>query len=159
MSEYSQSVEDYLEALYVIGLEKKVVRVKDVAQELGVTMPSVVAAVRSLSEKGLVIQERYGHIELTPKGEKVAKKVYARHQALYGFFREILGLDSELAEQDACQVEHYLSAEAHARIAKMVEFARACPREGGAMFLEMFKYHCKVNGSCLTCSGCDERQA
>lgn len=86
MTVYTQSEEDYLEAFYVIGLKNDVVRVKDVSNLLDVTMPSVVSAVRSLSQKGLVNQEKYGYIELTQKGEEVAKTIYARHQLLYTFF-------------------------------------------------------------------------
>lgn len=93
MARYSQSEEDYLETLYLLQQENKVARVKDVAQALDVKMPSVVAAIRSLSEKGLVEQEKYGHIELTKEGIKVGKDVYKRHQLLYAFFHEVLGLD------------------------------------------------------------------
>lgn len=150
MTGYSQSVEDYLEALYVIGLEQKVVRVKDVAHSLGVSMPSVVAAVRTLSEKGLVEQEKYGHIELTAKGEEVAKEIYARHKMLFAFFSEILGLEAEVAEQDACRVEHHLSPQARERFLKMVEFIRTCPEE---RFLERFLRFVE-KGEPGPCQGC-----
>ena len=86
MTKYTQSEEDYLEAFYVIGLNNDVVRVKDVADALDVTMPSVVSAVRSLSQKGLVNQEKYGYIELTQEGKEIAKAIYARHRLLYTFF-------------------------------------------------------------------------
>ncbi len=152
MTGYSQSVEDYLEALYVIGLGQKVVRVKDVAQALGVTMPSVVAAVRILSEKGLVEQEKYGHIELTEKGQTVAAEIYARHQMLFAFFSEILGLDPAVAEQDACRVEHYLSPEARERLLKMVEFVRSCQDEK-VRFLERFTRFAE-SGERDPCRGC-----
>lgn len=152
MTGYSQSVEDYLEALYVIGLEQKVVRVKDVARALKVTMPSVVAAVRTLSEKGLVEQEKYGHIELTPKGEAVAKEIYARHQMLYAFFSEILGLDPQVAEEDACRVEHYLSPPARERMTKLVEFVRSC-QDDRVQFLERFQ-HFVETGERGFCKGC-----
>lgn len=152
MTGYSQSIEDYLEALYVIGLNQKVVRVKDVAQSLGVTRPSVVAAVKILSEKGLVEQEKYGHIELTAKGEAVAKEIYARHQMLYAFFSEILGLDPDVAEQDACRVEHDLSPEARERLMKMVEFVRSC-RDDQVQFLERFNRFVQTGERGL-CRGC-----
>ena len=116
MTGYSQSEEDYLEALYMIQLKNKVTRVKDVALALDVKMPSVVAAVRSLSEKGLVEQEKYGHIELTEEGEKVARDVYKRHQLLCAFFHEVLGLDPRIAEEDACRMEHHLSPETRERL-------------------------------------------
>ncbi len=152
MTGYSQSVEDYLEALYVIGLGQKVVRVKDVAHALGVTMPSVVAAVRTLSEKGLAEQEKYGHIELTEKGQAVAAEVYARHQMLFVFFSEILGLDPVVAEQDACRVEHHLSPEARERLLKMVEFVRSRGDEK-VRFLDRFIQFAET-GEHGPCRGC-----
>jgi DtxR family Mn-dependent transcriptional regulator len=152
MTGYSQSVEDYLETLYVLGLAQKVVRVKDVAQALNVTMPSVVAAVRTLSEKGLVEQEKYGHIELTAKGEAVAKEIYARHQMLYAFFSEILGLEPQVAEADACRIEHHLSPQARERMMKMVEFVRAC-RDEKVRFLERFRRYVET-GERGPCKGC-----
>ncbi len=121
MTVYTQSEEDYLEAFYVIGLKNDVVRVKDVSNLLDVTMPSVVSAVRSLSQKGLVNQEKYGYIELTQKGEEVAKTIYARHQLLYTFFHEILDLDEEEAQDNACRVEHHLSTQALDGIKRLVE--------------------------------------
>jgi len=151
---YTQSLEDYLETLYVIGLDQKVVRVRDVAQALGVKMPSVVAAIKSLSEKGLVEQEKYGHIELTAEGERVGKEIYARHQMLLVFFRDFLGLDREVAEQDACRIEHYLSPQARERLLKMVQFVQQCPGEE-VMFLKKFQHFAKT-GERSECSGCCE---
>lgn len=156
MTGYTESLEDYLEAIYVIGLEQRVVRVKDVARALGVTMPSVTAAVKTLSEKGLVDREKYGHIELTPKGARVGKEVYARHQMLFTFFHEILGLDSAVAEEDACRVEHHLSAQARDRLLKMLEFVQKCPgRE--AMFLKRFKVFAQT-GERRDCDGCGDAE-
>jgi DtxR family Mn-dependent transcriptional regulator len=127
---YSPSEENYLETLYVDHLENKVSRVKDVAQALDVKMPSVVAAIRSLAEKGLVEQEKYGHIELTETGIKVGKDVYERHKLLYAFFNEVLGLDSKVAEKDACLIEHCLSVQTRERLSMMVKFIRACENDG-----------------------------
>lgn len=153
MTGYSQSEEDYLEALYIIGKENKVIRVKDVAQALNVKMPSVVSAIRSLSEKGLVEKERYGHIELTEEGELVAQDVYARHQLLYAFFHEILGLSPEVAEEDACRVEHYLSPETRKRLMKMVEYVRECKADE-VRFLDRFMHYVHTGKRKDPCEGC-----
>lgn len=153
MMGYSQSEEDYLEALYIIGLENKAIRVKDVAEILNVKMPSVVSAIRSLSGKGLVEQEKYGHIELTKEGELVAQDVYDRHQMLYTFFYEILGLDDEVAENDACQVEHYLSPETRERLMKLVEYVSIC-RDDEVQFLDRFMSFVKTGEKPAPCEGC-----
>lgn len=153
MSGYSQSEEDYLETLYTIQLKNRVARVKDVAQALDVKMPSVVAAIRSLSEKGLVEQEKYGHIELTKKGEKIGKDVYKRHKLLYAFLNEVLGIDSQIAEKDACQMEHYLSPQTRERILRIVEYTRAC-RYDEVHFLRRFMHYVNTGEKPAPCLGC-----
>lgn len=152
MTGYTQSEEDYLEALYVIGLENKVARVKDVANVLNVKMPSVVSAIRSLSEKGLVEQEKYGHIELTKQGKKVARDVYDRHQMLYAFFHEVLGLEPEVAEEDACRIEHHLSPETRDRLMHMVEYVRSCQYD--VKFLDRFTHYANTGERPEACVGC-----
>ncbi len=153
MNRYTQSEEDYLETLYVIQLKNKVPRVKDVARALDVTMPSVVAAVRSLSEKGLVEQEKYGHIELTEKGEKIGRDVYKRHRLLYAFLNEVLGLEPRVAEKDACQMEHYLSPQTRERILRIVEFIRAC-KDDEVLFLKRFMHYVNTGEKPDPCPGC-----
>ncbi len=64
----SESMEDYLEAIFEIEKQKRVVRVRDVASRLGVTMPSVNGALKNLEAKGLINHEKYEYIELTQKG-------------------------------------------------------------------------------------------
>ncbi|MDD3540529.1 MAG: metal-dependent transcriptional regulator [Eubacteriales bacterium] len=153
MNQYTQSEEDYLEALLVIDRERKVARVKDVAHALDVKMPSVVSAVKTLSEKGLVEQEKYGHIELTKKGRKVAEDVYERHQLMYAFLHEVLGLDPSIAEQDACRMEHQLSPETRERLLRIVEFIRGCPDEE-VSFLHRFMYFVNTGERPSDCQGC-----
>ncbi len=155
---YTKSEEDYLEALYMIQLENKVARVKDVAQALDVKGPSVVASIRSLSEKGLVEQERYGYIELTEKGEMVGKDVYKRHKLIYAFYKEVLGLDTQVAEKDACLIEHHLSPQARERLLKMVEYTRACKNKK-AHFLERFMHYVSTGEIPGVCQGCPELKA
>ena len=78
----SQSLEDYLEAIYIIGLDNKVVRVKEVAGFLDVRPPSVVDAVGKLTENGLVNHEKYGYLDLTDEGNKLARKIHLKHEKL-----------------------------------------------------------------------------
>jgi len=113
--------EDYLEMIFLLGKMKKAVRVKDLAREFGVTMPSVVSAVRSLADKGLVDHEKYGYLELTEKGEKKAEEIYKKHYLLFRFFHEVLGIDRETSHKDACKVEHFLSRESLEAISGFVK--------------------------------------
>ena len=106
----TQSLEDYIEAIYVLAQSKSGAYVHDVAGRLKVKMPSVVKAIRALKDLGLVTQEPYEAIVLTRKGTKVAKMILERHLLLCAFLRK-LGVSEEIADQDACRMEHVLSAE------------------------------------------------
>ena len=110
MSEMTQSMEDYLEAIYVLISDGKAAQVRDVARMLSVKMPSVVKAVRELKRLGLATQEPYANIELTAKGVRVAKLVRGRHTLLRSFLMK-LGVGRVNADRDACLMEHILSAE------------------------------------------------
>lgn len=106
----TQSLEDYLEAIYVIVKDGRNACVRDVARHLNVKMPSVVKAIHELKKMELVTQEPYGPILLTLKGKKLAGSVLNRHNLLRTFL-EKLGVSKKNADKDACMMEHILSAE------------------------------------------------
>ena len=137
---HTASMEDYLEAVAMLQGEDKVVRVSQISRKLKVKMPSVTSALKKLSEQELVEHERYGHIKLTPEGDKVARDVIYRHEALTCFFAQALGIDRETAEEDACKIEHVISPLSMERLAKFVEFIEACPL-GSANFPSRYEYY------------------
>ncbi len=106
----SASMEDYLEAIIEVGRERPAVRVRDVARRLGVTMPSVTGAMKILESRGLIRHERYEYIELTETGLDLAEAIASRHRVILTFLTEIIGVDRETAETEACGIEHILSA-------------------------------------------------
>jgi len=118
----SPSMEDYLEAIGTLEDEHGLVRVTQLSDALNVSKPSVTAAVGRLAQEGLVMHEKYGSVELTPRGKAVADDVWRRHEALWVFLAEILGVSEETAEEDACKLEHYLSPDATERLTRFVEF-------------------------------------
>ena len=138
--EQTASMEDYLEAIANLGEGRKVVRVKQISEMLGVKMPSVTSALKKLSERELVEHERYGQIKLTPEGDKVAQDVIRRHEALTSFFAQALGIDHETAEEDACKIEHVISPLSMERLIKFVEFIGACPL-GRTNFPSRYEYY------------------
>ncbi len=123
MKELSPSAQDYLEAVYETGLKREVVRVSEIADRLGVKMPSVVTALRRLARRGLVRHERYGHVALTDAGAAEARRISERHQALVRFLVELLGVNARTAAADACRMEHAVSAQTMRRMVKLLEFA------------------------------------
>ena len=116
----TKSLEDYLEEIHVLILQKGRARVRDVAQDLHVKMPSVVKAITELKKLELVNQEPYGDIELTPKGRKLAANVLGRHKLLKAFLVK-LNVPDATADKDACLMEHILSATTLDRIRAFVE--------------------------------------
>ncbi len=104
--ELTSNMEDYLEVILNLQQEQRVARVKDVAQRLNVKMPSVTGAMKGLAEKGLVNYERYSYLTLTAAGEKIAREIGERHKTFYSFLTEVLQLDHNTAELDACRLEH-----------------------------------------------------
>ena len=116
----TQSLEDYLETIYIIISDGRPAQVRDVARLLNVKMPSVVKAIHELKKLGLVTQEPYSPINLTPKGERVARHVLNRHKLLRSFLVK-LGVSRRIADRDACLMEHILSAETRDKIRAYTE--------------------------------------
>lgn len=114
-----ESKEDYLEAAYVLKRQKGYVRNSMLSDYLNYSKASVSVAVRGLLADGYVIKDRYGSIELTEEGRKIAKKIYARHVLLEEFLRRI-GVSSETANRDACRMEHTISEESYKKIQELV---------------------------------------
>jgi DtxR family Mn-dependent transcriptional regulator len=123
----SASLEDYLEAIYHIVETKKAARAKDIVERLGVHNSSVTQALRSLSEKGLVNYAPYDLVTLTEAGLAAARDVVGRHRSLRAFLIEVLGLDPQQAEEDACRLEHDVSDDLAERLRAYMEFRREHP--------------------------------
>ncbi len=138
--EQTASMEDYLEAIAKLREEEPEVRVTQISKRLGVKKPSVTAALHKLSEDGLVQHPRYGTVELTSQGQRIAGEVMRRHEVLFRFLSEILGIDQGIAQEDASKIEHLLSPTSLEKLAKFVEFVLTCPK-GEPAWLEGFNYY------------------
>jgi DtxR family Mn-dependent transcriptional regulator len=118
----TSNMEDYIEAISEISKQHKVVRVKDIASRLKIKMPSVTAALQKLSDKGLINYEKYGYIELTGAGEKIANEVCQKHSSLAEFFHSVLCLSMEKSDAIACKIEHHLSPDDCNKLKKLALF-------------------------------------
>ncbi len=134
------STEDYLKAIYEISQEKRVVRIKDLADKLKVKMSSVANAVKQLANKELIVHEHYGYIELTDKGFEVGKSLYERHLVLYKFLTQILQVEPGIASKDACSIEHYLHKETVERIVKLLDFISTAPNSTPQWMIKFKKF-------------------
>lgn len=121
MIKISSSLEDYLEAIFILVEHGGEVRLTDVADFLGVSRPSANRAVGNLKDAGLVEHESYGQISLTSKGKAQASKVLRRHKLIKLFLTDTLGVDEKNAEIDACRMEHVMSRQTIEKLFRYIE--------------------------------------
>ena len=120
-----KSAEDYLESMIILKEKNGYIRSVDIAGFLGVTKPSVSNAMKRLREEGYIEMNRSGFITVTEKGMEIADKIYTRHKKLTDFF-VALGVNEDVAEDDACKIEHDLSDETFEAICNHIEkFSKA----------------------------------
>ncbi len=104
----TEAIENYLETIHVLSLKKPEVHAIDICNHLGYSRPTVSIILRQMKEAGLVVVNEENHIYLTEEGKKVAERIYERHVILTKLLIS-LGVDPDLAQQDACKIEHDLS--------------------------------------------------
>ena len=118
-----ESAEDYLEAILVLKEKMGMVRSIDVVHHLDYSKPSVSVAMKNLRENGYIEVDELGHISLTPSGEEIAQRIYERHTFLSSWL-SALGVDPRVAAEDACRIEHVISAESFSAIRAHVDEKR-----------------------------------
>ena len=154
LSELSKREQEYLETIYILLKKKNIVRVKDIANMLKVKPSSVVEFLDKLSRKGLVHYVKRELIQLTENGLRIAEELYKRHLALKEFLMLVLNLPEEIAEKDACYIEHGIHEETLSRIMKFVELIKSCP-VGSPKFLENLQHYYREGKCPVTCKCCN----
>ena len=114
-----ESAENYQETILILRNSKSFVRSIDIVNELDFTKPSVSVAMKKLRESGYILMDADGYITLTPSGRSIAEKIYERHTLLADWLTQ-LGVDKETAVEDACRIEHVISAESFEAIKRHV---------------------------------------
>ena len=116
----NESAENYLETILVLSQKLPVVRSVDIATELGFKKSSVSVAMKNLREKDQITVTDAGYIYLTEKGKEIAEMIYERHKLLTACL-SALGVPTEIAEEDACRIEHVISKESFHAIKEYAE--------------------------------------
>lgn len=106
---YNESIEMYLEIIYLLEKEHGHAHCVDIAEALGVSKASVSKAMKQLKSKELVQKEIYGSITLTKKGREISEKIYYKHKLIADFLEHSLGLTEVEASKNACKMEHFVS--------------------------------------------------
>jgi DtxR family Mn-dependent transcriptional regulator len=109
MGKMSSSLEDYLEAIYILELKNKVARISDIATLLNIKKSSATKALKILAEKDLINYEPYKFITLKPAGLILAQRILNKHTTLKLFCESVLHIEEEEAEIIACKMEHFIS--------------------------------------------------
>jgi len=123
--EVSHSMAHYLQAIASLKEDKGHARVGDIADVLGVSRSGVTSMLRSLQSRGLVDHERYGCVELTDGGRSLASRTESNRRVLTVFMTEILGVPEDVAGEDACMMEHLVSADVISELLRLITFMRS----------------------------------
>ncbi|MBZ0266468.1 metal-dependent transcriptional regulator [bacterium] len=142
----TESLEDYLEIILRLVQTNKVARVRDIAKAKDVKTSSAISALQRLSKEGLVDYRAREYVDLTEAGRELAFRLNQRHDFLKRFLMDLLQVDPETAEDDACAMEHVISVTTLDRIVSLSEFLTYCPRGGGGDTISQFR-DCWLNQS------------
>ena len=116
------SQEDYLEAIWTLIWNEGIARVRDIAKWLGVSTASVSEAMKTLADRKLVEHAPYKYVTLSDRGMMVAEKISARHKMLRKFLADVLNIKDEIANSNACRIEHAVDEVVSRRLRCFVEF-------------------------------------
>jgi len=126
----SESVEEYLEAIYAFNERGEPAKNTELARRLKVSPPSVTQMMKRLADEGLIEYEPYKGATLTGKGMAHAQKVVRKHRLLERFLHDFLGLGRDRVHEEACKMEHSLSDETAAALCKALDVPETCPDDG-----------------------------
>lgn len=116
----NESAENYLETILILSKKLPVVRSVDIATELDFKKSSVSVAMKNLRTQGHITVTDAGFIYLTESGKSIAEMIYERHEFLTNFLVS-LGVSKEVAAEDACRMEHVISAESFSALKKHIQ--------------------------------------
>jgi len=134
------SQENYLEAILSLVTEGRVARVRDIADRLGVAMSSVTGALKGLAKRGLVNYSPHEFITLSGRGRATGERIAVRHRILRRFLTDVLEVDADLAEANACRIEHAVDDAVMRRLRRFVEFV--CQDASARDWLGAFRLAC-----------------
>jgi len=129
----SESLQDYLEAVYLLVQRHGMARMKEIAALVGVGKSSVTGGVQALAERGLVHYEPYQYVILTGDGAAIGRRLLRRHRVLKRFLTEVLGVPEEEAETVGCKMEHVVKGEVLDRFVQFLRFAEHRPAGEGSL--------------------------
>ncbi|HOT07388.1 MAG: manganese transport transcriptional regulator [Methanosaeta sp. PtaB.Bin039] len=137
----SRKAEDYLEAIFNVSQDKGHVRIRDICSELHIKPPTVVEMVKKLNTQGYLIHKKNDGVYLTEKGEEIGRVMSERHSTILAFLT-IIGVPAEIADKDACVIEHELDVRTVGQIKSLVKFIESVPER--PQWLDDFSAFCRA---------------
>ena len=134
----SNRKEDYLKAIHQIVLKKGYAQVRDIAKELNVEPSTVSIMLQKLNKNEYINYQKYSCVTLTNKGKNIAKNTQQKYSTIKDFLIK-LGIDSKIASEDACKMEHIIAPETYFILNQFCEFSMT---KKGSKHLELFKKYC-----------------
>jgi len=136
-----KTTEEYIETIYMLQNRNGYARTGMISIEMHVKPSSVTEVLQKLQSAGYVKYEPYKGAMLTNAGMRIARELMEKHKIIANFL-EIIGIERELAELDACQIEHHVSPKTMNRLEKFVEFIQNSPQK--PKWMEHFNYYTKT---------------
>ena len=136
-----KTIEQYIETIFEIQEQKKKVHTNDVASSLDINPASVTEMFQKLEKLGYINYEKYGGVTLTKNGEDIAINIRKKHDTLYKFL-QIFDIPEDIANEDACHIEHVVHKKTMLRLTQFVEFINSYDKK--PRWLEHFQYYYKT---------------
>jgi DtxR family Mn-dependent transcriptional regulator len=126
-SNVTPGLQEYLTSIYRLKKSgKKEIRIRDLAKERNVRLPSVTGAMKKLAKMNLVRYNRYGSVDLTEDGERIAEVLDRIERDFYLFLVDFLGVPEEKAREEACRVEHGINMDTAKRLVALMDYLSKC---------------------------------
>ena len=120
----TKGLEDYIEFIYNKISNKENVKAIDIAKHFEISRSSVSEALIRLADMNLIIYEGRNGIQITQEGEKTAEKIIKKHKILFEFFNNILGIEDEISNENACKIEHVIDDDVIKKIFLFTSFCK-----------------------------------
>lgn len=128
MEGLTESMQHYIEVIYKLEKEWGSASVTDIAKKRGVKASSVTYMLKKLDEMNMITYRKYRNTALTPLGTKIAQELEKTHKTLK-WFLELIGVEEEIADADACEIEHHLHPETMKSLFTFAEWVKDAPKE------------------------------
>ena len=149
-----KTIEEYVETIFVLQNRNGNAKTGRISSHIGIKPSSVTEMLQKLQEEEYIQYEPYKGARLTETGKTLAHELLSKHKIIADFL-EIIGVQRELAEADACQIEHHVTAKTMQRLGKFVEFINDAPHE--PKWIEHFNYYIKT-GKRKPCNFYEEKE-